>query len=326
MTATVWTVYVDSDDDGSFESGENLSAFVREMEWKLGFPAYEFLERDAYAKVTLNNHDGSLSPETSTYNLIPGRRLRIQAYDGVITRTMFMGYIRSVEAPEDNTVILHAITMLSAALGQPVSITPQVNTTADAVIQAILDKMEFRQPYLGTIMILDYGVLDTNTLADAPLNVAGISLGAGVYTFDYVGDTWAAGVTARQALQEVLEVEAGYLWTNGAGQLIFRARDYFYTGFTPDSTLHNLWKRAEYGYGDQMVNIVEIVWRPRGLGAAQSVLWTSTVAHGVDGRAIKEFRVAFRDSSGNPIGAYSVTTPPNAGEFVFYDEIGRAHV
>lgn len=320
--ATTWAVYVDKDDDGTFSAGDNLATYVRAVKWRIGVTPYEFLERGNFARILLNNFNGAVSPETSTLGLVPGRPVRIQSNDGTLVRSHFTGHIWDVEWVDQQTIAVNCRTQLEAIQQQVVTLPLAVSQRSDQVIQAVIDRLKFRQPALGTGMIIGTGLIGTGTLFGPPLTV-NVDSGVGKYTFNYVGDSWAAGVPAERALREVLEVEAGYLYTDGSGTVRFKDRSILQNDPTTDAIFDNTVSDFEYSYGDQVVNSVEVRFRPRKVGTANSVLWTSTVTHEFRAQSVKELLTVFRNSVDNFFGALSVVYPPSTSDFVFYDGSGN---
>src|SRR5687768_18208103 len=99
MSPATYTVAIDFDDDGDFtDPGENITADVLRLEWRLGMTApYDSLAAPIAARITVRNQSRVYSPEHSSNDFSPGRPLRIQSNDGTTTRTHFTGFITRVE-------------------------------------------------------------------------------------------------------------------------------------------------------------------------------------------------------------------------------------
>lgn len=311
-----YTIAIDRDDDGDFlDSGEDITADVLTMHWRLGMAgAHDSVAQPGTAQITVRNHSRTYSPENNA--LLPGQVLRIQSDDGSTVRTHFSGHISHVEPlPGDQgqqTAVIHAVDA-SAQLGQySVRLPPQVNVRADEVIDAILDSVPLRRTKLKGYWLLgrvDHSELGTNTRL--PIATIPRSLGAGQTTFDYAGDTWADGIAAIDAIGQMVEAERGRFFIDRSGQAVFYDRHVLLGDTTVAATFADDMSDMAYDYGADVVSRVQVRLIPRRVGVAGTTLWQLDSAQRLPDSAadMQQIVAHFRDDNDRPIGALTLIPP-----------------
>lgn len=315
-----YTVAVDRDNDGDFaDSGENLSADVLALRWRIGLArAYDSLAEPGMAQITLRNVDQTYSPEINP--LQPGQMVRIQSDDGSTVRTHFTGHISHIEPqPGDQgqrNAVLHAVDALWQLPHHTVRLPPQVNVTADAVIETILNRVPLRRTKLKGYWVLgraSHSELGTNTRL--PIVTIPRSLETGQTTFAYVGDTWGDGIPASTALQQIAETERGRFFINRSGQAVFYSRHHLLKATTSLATFADEMAGVVYDYGADTISQVQVRLLPRSIGPAGTVLWRLENAQRIPPRGVLHIVVRFRDDEGRPIGALELIPPVRLLDF-----------
>lgn len=90
------SVLVDWDNDGDFDDpGEDVTGFVRGVEWSRGRSADFSSDAQGAASFTLNNVSGDYTPGVNP-DLVPGRPVLIKSEGSGIVKAQFFGYIQRV--------------------------------------------------------------------------------------------------------------------------------------------------------------------------------------------------------------------------------------
>jgi hypothetical protein len=316
MTATYF-VAVDWNDDGDFTGlGEDISADVLSLRWRLGMAApYDGVAAPSEAHITLRNTARAYSPEVNA-SLRPGRRVRIQSNDGVTTRTHFTGFISVVEpqpgALGERTAVIHARGPEPEVRQNRVRLPPQVDVRADQLVSAVLGQLLLRPLILKGYWLLDLDnqmELDFNTRIGRQPYPS--SLETGKSTFAYAADTWRDGIPADEAIRQAVEGERGRFFVDRSGQFVFYNRHHTLLNTTSDATFADSMEGMVYTYGGALVNRAHVTYTPRSIGAPGTVLWRlerpQKLEPGEGG--ILRLVARFRDSNKRPIGALTVIPP-----------------
>jgi hypothetical protein len=315
MTIT-YTVAVDLNNDGDFvDTNESLNMDVVSMHWRLGMAApYDSISSPAEAQITLRNTTQKYSPETvGALTLLPGKRLRIISNDGMLNYVQFTGIIERIEPLPGTlgkrTAVIHAVGAEKQLREAVVRLAPQLNVRGDEVISAVMDAVPLRRPILKGIAVLNFvgnAELNSNAvLADA----YGRSLEIAKSTFTYVGDTWAEGIPADDAIRQAAESERGRFFFNRYGDGIFFNRHHTLLDTTSLATFDNDVDELEYAYADDLANRVSVTITPRSIGAASTVLWKIDSAQRISAVSGRELIAHYRDSDKRSIGALTVLPP-----------------
>lgn len=317
MPPPTYRICIDWNDNGSFtDTGDNRAADVLHVEWRLGMAApYDSLAAPATARITLRNPARAYSPEYTSDDLQTGKVVRILSDDGLVTRTHFTGFINRVEPQTgDHGERLSVIDVIGAeaVLGQQrIRLPPQVNTTADVVIAAVLDATLLRYTPLAAQWLFNtpnHAELGINTYIAGAVPRA---LEIGRSTFAYTADTWGLGITALEAIRQMTESERGRFYTDRYGQLVFLNRHHTLVTNTSMAAFSDDMDALEYSYGGEVANRVEVSLLPRSIGTPNSIVWrlaSSQLIH--PGESATHTIIApFRDTLNRSIGALSLITP-----------------
>ena len=317
MPPPTYTVAIDWDDDGDFtDSGEDITADVLRLEWRLGLEApYESIAAPIAARITVRSPSQAYSPEYTANDLSPGRPIRIQSNDGTTARTHFTGFISRVEpmagSQGERLAVIHAAGPESELAQNIVRLPPQVNKRADEIIFALLGQLFLRQPHLKGYFLIgltNHAELDTNTrLAENYPR----SIDAGRSTFAYAADTWLSGIPALDALRQLAESERGRFFVDRAGKLVFYNRHHALAKVTADATFADNMEGLDYVYGADVINRIGVSILPRSIGAPGTTLWTLAAPQKINpGEAgTCQIIIHYRDADARPLGALSAITP-----------------
>lgn len=314
---TTYLVGVDVDSDGTFA---DISPDVLALEWRLGLAApNDSLAAPATAAITVRNVSRAYSPEVSALPL--GTPLRIQSDDGSTIRSHFTGFVSYVEpAPGDQgqrAAVIHALGA-DAQLGQyRIRLPPQVNQRADAIINRVLDAVPLRQRVLkGRWLVGRAGHSELGRNTRLPVVPVSRSLQTGQTVFAYVGDTWADGIPADEAIRQVVEAERGRFFLNRAGEAVFYNRHHLLKPTATAAVFDNDMDGLAYTYGDSTVSRVQVRLFPRRLGADGALLWTLPAPQLVlPGDQPRTLVARFRAEDERPIGALTIIPPARGVDY-----------
>ncbi len=270
-----YIITIDKTHDGNFST--NITADVIDLKWRLGLAQpYDSIADYSHAEITVRNPSGAYSPERNS--LDTGTRVRIQSNDGTITRTQFTGYIRHIDPSEgewgEKTAVIHLQDCQPWLDDSAVIIAPQVDVTADTVIDTLLNEAVLRRAVIGGYCIIDiegYNLIDSVSIFSEE-NIAR-SLETGKTRFAYVGDWWQETVPARQAIRELVESERGRFYINRDGEAVFLNRHYTLVNKTLSATFDDDMQSLDYSYGDNRLNRLTLIMTPREVGDNNTILW-----------------------------------------------------
>lgn len=216
VTAT-YTLSVDWNNDGDWsDANEDITAYVlREhgMEWAYGRDRASQLAGRSTAgqfRCVLKNTDGRFSSFNASGplygNLVPGRKVRLQVTDGVVTAT-FVWFLATLE---------------------PQPVTRNVNV---ALLTAVGPLGWLNDPRRKTSLAMTTSIL-TGDAADDILDEAGWP--AGDRSID-AGQTtmkrhWSVGESPLAALRRVEATESGFLRESRDGKVVFESRHHRLAG------------------------------------------------------------------------------------------------
>ena len=207
MAKGTYVLAIDWNNDGDFsDTGEDVTSRTLSCEWRRGNDYASQLVGKAVAGslvADLNNQSGDYSTfNTSsplTGNLLPGRKVKLTGNDGTTTRTLWQGFLDSIE---------------------PV---PSVNGANTARIRAIgplgyLNKFEvstamFASKYAGALI---GEVLDVAGWSDDDRD-----LDTGIVEFPRF---WCERTKTLKALRLIEETETGLLEESPDGKIVYRDR------------------------------------------------------------------------------------------------------
>jgi len=207
MATGTYVLAVDWNNDGDFsDSGEDITARTMKIEWKRGNDYASQLVGKAVAGIlnaTLNNVSGDYSTFNSSSdlygNLLPGRRVKLTGNDGSTTRTLWQGFLDSIQpipsAKGANLAQLKAIGPLGYLNKFEVSTAMFASKYAGVLIGEILDAAGWSD--------------DDRDLDD------------GIVEFPRF---WCQSTKTLKALRLVEETETGLLEESPDGKIVYRDR------------------------------------------------------------------------------------------------------
>ena len=207
MATGTYVLAVDWNNDDDFsDSGEDITARTMKLEWKRGNDYASQLVGKAVAgtlNATLNNVSGDYSTFNSSSdlygNLLPGRKVKLTGNDGSTTRTLWTGFLDSIEpipsAKGANLARLKAIGPLGYLNKFEVSTAMFASKNAGELIGEILDVAGWPD-----------GDRDLDT---------------GIVEFPRF---WCESTKTLKALRLVEETETGLLEESAAGEIVYRDR------------------------------------------------------------------------------------------------------
>lgn len=283
-----YSVLADIDRDGSF-AGDITGGTLR-MAWQMGMAAaHDNVAALSVGELTLDNAALDYTPEQPGCLLDIGQGVKITAaYDGEDS-TLFTGIIAEITptfSPSGRRETRLRLEGVERDLWRdPVRVEPQNAVTADTVIDAIL---------VGVGGI------------DGPL---ARTLATGKTTFAYVGDTWETGVTAIDAIRQLVEAERGRFFVDRAGHAWFYDRHYLLLDTDSDAALDSNMHGIAYTYGADTVSAVRVTVRPREEQAPGTILWRVNNAQRLAAGVTRRIIARFRDDQGRACGALTVIPP-----------------
>ena len=207
MATGTYVLAVDWNNDGDFsDSGEDITARTMDVEWKRGNDYASQLVGKAVAGTliaTLNNVSGDYSTfnaSSALYgNLLPGRKVKLTGNDGSTTRTLWTGFLASIE---------------------PI---PPAHGAHLAKLRAIGPLGDLNKFEVSTAM---FASKNAGELIGEILDVAGWSdddrdLDTGIVEFPRF---WCERTKTLKAMRLVEETETGLLEERAAGSIVYRDR------------------------------------------------------------------------------------------------------
>lgn len=188
------------------------------------------------------------------------------------------------------------------------------NATIDEAITQIIElsggryiPAENRQTLLGNTALVGVSAVLSDTTAFFDTKQAGLR------TYDLIGDTWGESITPETALRELLEAEHARLVLNRDGAFDLFRYDHFAPKEGANIESFNLdtdVQRAEYAYGKNQINRVEVEVKPK--KEASGVVWSSkTPIPCAQGQLVK-VGLSFRFEEGTPRTVTGVSTTPSS--------------
>ncbi len=303
-----YSIAIDRNQDGNF--ADEISGQVLEMRWRLGMQkAYDSMAEKSWARITLRNPGGALSPERNP--LTAGTSVRIQSTDGGQKRTHFTGAISRVEpdtgAWSRKSAVIHLQDIQAWLESSPARLPPQVDVTADQVIRALLAQATIRPAVIAGFCLIDvagFNLVDSARIF--PPQRPPQTLESGKTRFAYVGDWWRDSTSIRAAIGDIVASERGRFYVNRDGELAFLNRHYTLVQDALSAQFDDNMSGMAYSYGDQRLNRLSLLMRPREIGARDTLLWQLQGTMRIEPRSEFEMTLRLVDERGEPIGLLAV--------------------
>ena len=303
-----YSIAIDGDHDGVAE--HEISGQVIEMRWRLGMKAaYDSMAAASWARITLDNATGAFSPERSP--LTSGTRIRIQSTYKGVARTHFTGAVSHVEpdagAWSRKLALIHLHDMQVWLESSPARLPPQINVTAEEVIEALLKQTVMRPAIIAgycLINIAGYNQIDSVRLFP-PLRPS-MRLQAGKTRFATVGDWWRESTSIRAAIADIVASDRGRFFIDRRGTAVFLNRHHTLAHKTLAAEFDDDMSGMAYSCGEQYLNKLSLRMYPRAIGAGDALLWQLRAALRIEPRSELELTLPLRDDRGEPIGLLQV--------------------
>lgn len=190
-----------------------------------------------------------------------------------------------------------------------VPLTLFVETTADVVINSVLQNIQF-PPTHNRLWLLGrsgFSGLGSTTILASGEEYAVLQPGNTI--INYYGDTESAN--AYEIIGDVTAAERGRTYFDDSGRVIFWDRRYLMTRTTVDATVSTITGNyqptaLDYRSGDLLVNSVRVDFEPR-LVETTEVLWSLDHDIEVAGNASLQFEITLRRDTGQFVGAEAVS-------------------
>jgi hypothetical protein len=317
---TQWRLLVDWDRDGNF-SGlyDNITNDLMQLEWFLGMrQAYSTTADDLFLKATLRNIGRKFSPEYASSplagKLLPNVPLRLEADDGVVTRTLWTGRIETITplpnqyGPRTVEIVAAGPLKLMKATETNQSLKEQART--DEILRPLILEATI-PPAKPNAWILGVSRLGVNTVLARESDI--MELEEGVVTLTLAGDNWvkenADGSTQNfsvyRAIQDVVAAEQGRFFFNRAGKAVFWNRDHLSIARPIAATFSDSMQDMSYTFGDpqDFHNEVMVTCHPRSLSPTNNeVLWQLTEPLSLEVGRTQTLRAKYEDVSGGRVG------------------------
>ena len=302
-----YTIAIDSDHDGSFRTaGEDITAQVVALRWRLGMrQPYDSSADHSRAQITVRSPQGGFSPERR--RLQSGTGVRIQSHHDGITRSHFTGFVDYVEVDGGEwgaqQAVIHLQDLQPWLDDSPLQLEPQVDVTADEVIDRLLSQAIVRRRALAGHCIIDvagYSRIDAVRIFP-PQNLPR-RLDAGKTRFAYAGDWWHEMTPIRQAIHDLTASERGRFYIDRAGQAVFLNRHHTLVSVTPAAQFADDMSGIDYRYGDLRLNRIALVMTPREVGAGGTLMWQLSQAQRIAPHAELRLNLRFVDGQNEALG------------------------
>lgn len=315
-----YELLVDLDGDRDFsEASENISAYVRSASTQHGMSApWQEMGRSATATIRLDNTGGLFSPEgaSALSGFDKGCLVQLSMTYASTSKVLYKGRIDHLD-PEvgtrgQRTTQIVCEGFISQLQRGEVRIATRQDATSDEIISAILENTSDTPPFvtgwrLGVTGFSGLGA--TTTLAAGVTDYATLDAGAG--TFAYSGDNWRDGTSPYRAIRDVVVAERGKFFEDQSGLLKFWSRHRLPSDLrnAVDATLTGaVLQDAEYRYGEDLTNVVEVNYNPRRLTGI-TVLGTLDEPVKVPYGKPKTVTIRFNDDTGARVSGINVIAP-----------------
>ncbi len=299
-----YRVAIDRDNDGRFAA--EIDQDVLKLRWRLGLRrAYDSMADYSWARLTVRNPRGAYSPERN--RLDSGMRVRIQSDDGAAVRTHFTGVISHIEpdagALGPRQAVIHLRDIQPWLDDSPARAEPQIDVTADQVIRDLLGQAVIRRAVIAGFCLIDvtgFNMIDQVRIF--PPDHLTLSLERGKTRFAYVGDWWRESASIREAISDIVAGERGRFYVDREGALVFLNRHYTLLNETPVAQFADDMSDMSYSFGDQRLNRLTLLMRPREIGGRDSLLWQLPGELRLEQRSELPLTLRLLDEQNQPFG------------------------
>jgi len=308
MPNATYQVHVDWERNANYTGTyDNISPYVRNIRAFTGFrEPFTSVAGEQTLTIELDNSDRRFSPEYSSSPLygyrFSGRPIRVQAINSGTT-VLWTG-VTSTITPQtgrngEKRAILQATGMKRYLDKAEVKIPIQIGKRTDEIIQAVVESVPYAEPLVSgpwSVGVVGYSEIGNSTYIGT--GVLSTSLDTGVLIPSYAGDKWKDGVTAYEAIRQVVESERGKWFFNRSGVGVFWNRTRLLQDYTTDATYtDSQFIQTDYVYGDGVKNAVICKFYPREVETGESIVWQLEKPLTVNAGTEKKLRARFGDQN-----------------------------
>jgi len=332
MMATIWTIAIDWNRNGSFtDTYDDVTSRAMDIRWFLGTQKpYQDVADNSLLTLVLDNSDKRFSPDNASSpiatNLLPFRPVRVQSNDRTTVRTHWIGWIENIRPAVNQygkrLVEIQAQGPMQFFMAVESKLPLQQNQRTDVIIGKLVQEVVIPPAALDAwILGSDGSQLGVNTkLMDGTVFY---SADAGKVNLDMAGDNWVRqggmadvaqdSFDVYRAIRDVTAAERGRFFFGRDGKAVFWNRHHLLDiPATPAAVLNNSMSDMEYTYAssDQLKNEVIVECHPRTISAdSNQILWQLPDGNviRVDENDTNEMFLRYEDDAGKRVGGQNVT-------------------
>ncbi len=299
-----YSIAIDRDNDGRFAA--LIDQDVLELRWQLGLRrAYDNMADFSWARIIVRNPQGAFSPER--HRLDSGMGVRIQSDFGRQVRSHFTGVISHIEPDAGafgrKQAVIHLRDVLPWLEDSPARVAPQIDVTADQILRDLLEQAVIRRAVIAGFCLIDVGGFNMIDQASIfPPEHLTLSFERGKTRFAYVGDWWGESTSIRAAISDIVAGERGRFYVDREGALVFLNRHYTLLNETPAAQFADDMSGMSYTYGDQRLNRLTLLMRPREIGERDTLIWQLSGQLRLEQRSELPLTLRLTDERNQPFG------------------------
>ena len=237
MPTPTWAVYIDTDDDGDFETGENIASYVLSFESRLGFWDEERHAALPCTCTLIVNNQGGEFDGGGVLGVEAGRYVRILATH-TLTYSVWTGCIAFVEPHEVRYQARVVCIGRWAAAWSRIECPIVQDATADAIWRDYLSKRVMFRPRLTAgsnqawlLEVAGRGELDDVFLSNDRYDMNVLSAmqtgtEGGETTFAYFGDQYEELTPLIDIVNDLMTAENGYFYEDTVGKFFVIDRNH----------------------------------------------------------------------------------------------------
>ncbi|MBE2271325.1 MAG: hypothetical protein IAE80_24035 [Anaerolinea sp.] len=293
---TTWTFRIDWNRDGDFSDlHENVSNHVLQANWFLGFrEPYKDVAENSVLTLILRNDSRLFSPENASGalygNLLPFRTVKVESYDGVTTRTHWVGRIETIQ-PQVNengqrTVQIVAAGVMHLYTAAESRLVLQENRRSDEILAELIKEVVIPPAGNQAWVLGNAGSSNVGQSTYMSHVTMYSALEAGKTTIVMTGDNWVRqggyadaekeSFDVYHAIADVVATERGRFFIDREGKAVFWNRHHLLYDTPIGLTFADTMNGMTYTYAsiDGMKNEVIVVCHPRSVSTSTTdVLW-----------------------------------------------------
>lgn len=330
MTEPIETLHFKADFGRDLTYGHaraDITGYVLRAEWTLGFETpYQVMAGPNQLTLVLDNQAGdwNVLKTGATFAGLMQRDVLIRIEYTYAAQTWYLAVFKVVDVEivpgrfGARTITVTCQNWHADLMGTIYDPPLTANTTTGtAVLEAFTNGAAPFYPTASAWWIVGAGALGTDTILPEYTTAGYLQAHAGSTTLDYVGDNIdrGGGVSLYAFIEEMCLAELGGRFR----YQINTALGVPYYAFYGRTTLAQFYNRtntyvatladfdaAEYGYGQDQTNAIEITCYPRRAGSAGTVIASTTSPIAIDGLGSRQIALRYRDP-GSPDATCAAT-------------------